>query len=99
MMSGDASQISPSSFYLDWRHRHLARSHLRRRPILSADFERGDGARDQRVLVGDTLSDDTLHRMVRRTLDHAPQSFALAGVSMGGMVALEMMRMGPERVT
>ena len=56
----------------------------------------GDGCR---CLVGDTLSDDTLPGMARRILDQAPQSFALAGVSMGGMVALEMMKAAPERVT
>jgi pimeloyl-ACP methyl ester carboxylesterase len=55
---------------------------------------------DERLcLVGDTLSDDTLPGMARRLLDRAPQSFALAGVSMGGMVALEMMKLAPERVT
>ncbi len=52
-----------------------------------------------RCLVGDTLSDDDLPGMARRILDHAPQSFALIGVSMGGMVALELMRIAPERVT
>ena len=50
-------------------------------------------------IVGDTLSDDTLVGMARRILDQAPPSFGLAGVSMGGMVALEMMRIAPERVT
>jgi pimeloyl-ACP methyl ester carboxylesterase len=50
-------------------------------------------------LVGDTLSDDTLPGMARRILGQAPQSFALAGVSMGGMVALELIRVAPERVT
>ena len=54
---------------------------------------------EYRCLVGDTLSDDTLPGMARRILDQAPQSFALAGVSMGGMVALEIMRVAPERVT
>ena len=37
--------------------------------------------------VGDTHSDDRLSGMARRILDHAPERFALAGVSMGGMVA------------
>lgn len=32
-------------------------------------------------------------------LADAPDRFALAGVSMGGMVALEIMRIAPERVT
>ncbi len=36
--------------------------------------------------------------MARRILDQAPERFALAGVSMGGMVALEMMRLAPERI-
>ena len=50
-------------------------------------------------LVGDTLSDDTLHGMAQRILDQAPETFALAGVSMGGMVALQIMRIAPWRVT
>jgi pimeloyl-ACP methyl ester carboxylesterase len=54
---------------------------------------------EYRCLVGDTLSDDTLPAIARRILGQAPPSFALAGVSMGGMVALEMMKAAPERVT
>ena len=54
---------------------------------------------DVHCLVGDTLSDDTLAGMARRILDRAPPSFALAGLSMGGMVAMEIMRRAPERVT
>jgi pimeloyl-ACP methyl ester carboxylesterase len=54
---------------------------------------------DYLCLVGDTLSDDSLQGMARRILDQAPRSFALAGVSMGGMVALEMMKAAPDRVT
>jgi pimeloyl-ACP methyl ester carboxylesterase len=54
---------------------------------------------DCHCLVGDTLRDDTLEGMARHILDQAPPSFALAGVSMGGMVALEMMKAAPERVT
>ncbi len=49
--------------------------------------------------VGDTLHDDTLPGMAARILADAPATFALAGVSMGGMVALEIMRVAPERVT
>jgi pimeloyl-ACP methyl ester carboxylesterase len=37
--------------------------------------------------------------MAARVLKHAPPKFALAGVSMGGMVALELMRAAPDRVT
>jgi pimeloyl-ACP methyl ester carboxylesterase len=50
-------------------------------------------------LVGDTLSDDSLEGMAQRILDQAPESFALAGVSMGGMVALQIIKMAPRRVT
>jgi pimeloyl-ACP methyl ester carboxylesterase len=50
-------------------------------------------------LVGDTLSDDSLEGMAERILDQAPESFALAGVSMGGMVALQIIKMAPRRVT
>lgn len=49
--------------------------------------------------VGDTLSDATLLGMAKCVLAGAPDRFALAGVSMGGMIALTIMRPGPERVT
>ena len=49
-------------------------------------------------LVGDTLSDDTLQGMAQRILDQAPETFALAGVSMGGMVAQEFALQYPKRV-
>ncbi|MBI1219382.1 MAG: alpha/beta fold hydrolase [Rhodobacteraceae bacterium] len=58
-------------------------------------------ALDGRVncLVGNTHGDNSLPGMARRVLDQAPATFALAGVSMGGMVALEIMRIAPQRVT
>lgn len=37
--------------------------------------------------------------MAERVLNDAPDRFALAGVSMGGMVAMTIMRLAPERVT
>lgn len=54
---------------------------------------------DVQCQVGDTLSDDSLHGMAARVLKHAPPKFALAGVSMGGMVPLEIMRAAADRVT
>lgn len=42
---------------------------------------------------------DTLSGMALRLLDQAPARFALAGHSMGGRVAVEVMRAAPERVT
>ncbi|WP_425230476.1 alpha/beta fold hydrolase [Sphingomonas sp.] len=48
--------------------------------------------------VGDTLRDDTLPAMAARVLAAAPPRFALAGVSMGGMVAMEMLAQAPDRI-
>lgn len=55
--------------------------------------------RDYDCRIGDTLHDDSVAGMARRILDDAPDRFALAGVSMGGMVALTILGMAPERVT
>lgn len=49
--------------------------------------------------VGDTLQDDSFESMARRILADAPERFVLAGVSMGGMVAMQIMRLAPERVS
>ena len=63
-------------------------------PALSAGRE---------VAVADLTRDDTIEGMARRVLDEAPAAaagrFALAGLSMGGYVALEIMRQAPERVS
>lgn len=42
---------------------------------------------------------DSLAAMARRLLDAAPPRFALAGHSMGGRVALEVLRLAPGRVS
>ena len=42
---------------------------------------------------------NSLPQMARQILDQAPERFALAGHSMGGRAALEVMRLAPERVT
>src|SRR5579864_3978190 len=49
--------------------------------------------------IMDLTRDDSLGAMARRALAAAPPSFALAGLSMGGYVAQEIMRQAPERVT
>ncbi|MGR3570443.1 alpha/beta fold hydrolase [Brevirhabdus sp.] len=41
---------------------------------------------------------DTVEALAAEILDHAPPRFALAGLSMGGIVAMEMSRQAPERV-
>lgn len=50
-------------------------------------------------MVADLTLDDSMPAMAARTLAAAPPRFALAGLSMGGYVALEIMRQAPERVT
>lgn len=49
--------------------------------------------------VADLTRDDSFAAMARRALAEAPPRFALAGLSMGGYVAQEIMRQAPERVT
>ncbi len=48
--------------------------------------------------VADLTIADTIAELATGVLAHAPQNFALAGLSMGGYVALEIMRQAPERV-
>lgn len=51
------------------------------------------------IMVADVSQDDTLGGMADRLLAAAPDRFALAGLSMGGYVAQEVMRRAPDRVT
>jgi pimeloyl-ACP methyl ester carboxylesterase len=48
--------------------------------------------------VADLAQDDSLAAMARRLLAAAAPRFALAGLSMGGYCAFEVMRQAPERV-
>jgi len=41
----------------------------------------------------------SIEDMAQKVLDSAPQHFALAGLSMGAMVAMEILQRAPERVT
>lgn len=50
------------------------------------------------VTVGDLTQDDDMGAMAQRILASAPPRFALAGLSMGGYVAMEILRRAPERV-
>lgn len=49
--------------------------------------------------VADLTLDDSVEAMAARALAMAPPTFALAGLSMGGYVAFEIMRQAPDRVT
>lgn len=55
-------------------------------------------AGDIQVMVGDLTRDESLGAMAERVLAAAPPAFALAGLSMGGYVAMEIMRRAPGRV-
>jgi pimeloyl-ACP methyl ester carboxylesterase len=50
------------------------------------------------VTVADHTRDDSMAGIARRILAAAPPRFALAGLSMGGYIAFEIMRQAPERV-
>ena len=51
------------------------------------------------VTVADLTRSNSIVAMAQDALAAAPERFALAGLSMGGYVALEIMRQAPERVT
>lgn len=51
------------------------------------------------ITVADLTLDDSVGAMAARVLGDAPETFALAGLSMGGYVAQEIMRQAPERVS
>ena len=50
------------------------------------------------VMVANHIRDDSMGAIAARVLSEAPPRFALAGHSMGGYIALEIMRQAPERV-
>jgi len=50
------------------------------------------------VMVADHTRDETMAAIARRILDGAPPKFVLAGLSMGGYIAFEILRVAPERV-
>ena len=51
------------------------------------------------VRCGDLTRDDSIAAMAARVLADVPGRFALAGFSLGGHVALEIMRRAPDRVS
>ena len=54
---------------------------------------------EQPVFHVDTTQSDSIANMAARALQDAPASFAVAGLSMGGILAFEIWRQAPERVT
>jgi len=61
-------------------------------PVMSALWRLGP------VTVANHIRDDNMGAITRRVLAEAPPRFALAGHSMGGYIAFEIMRQAPERV-
>jgi pimeloyl-ACP methyl ester carboxylesterase len=55
--------------------------------------------KNHRCFIADHTTANTLEGIARAILDSAPQRFALAGLSMGGYIAFEMLRQQPQRIT
>jgi pimeloyl-ACP methyl ester carboxylesterase len=53
---------------------------------------------DRNVVVADHSQDDSIPAIAARILRDAPDRFSLLGLSMGGYIAMEVMRQAPERV-
>ena len=56
-------------------------------------------SRERAVCVAPITAHDTVAALAAEVLTHAPPKFALAGLSMGGIVAMEMIRQAPERIS
>ena len=56
-------------------------------------------ALDIPTYVADLTTSDKLEEIAASVLENAPPSFAVAGLSMGGIVAFELWRQAPERIT
>ena len=54
---------------------------------------------DHAVMFAPTTKGERMEEIASQILSWAPSKFALAGMGMGGMVALEILRRAPERVT
>ncbi|MCC7346257.1 MAG: alpha/beta fold hydrolase [Variibacter sp.] len=50
------------------------------------------------VMIAEHREDDSVPAIAGRILSHAPPRFAVAGLSMGGYMVLEMLRQAPERI-
>ncbi len=53
---------------------------------------------DRTIVVGSVVGADSMAALAERVLDEAPETFALAGLSMGGIGAMEVVRQAPDRV-
>lgn len=53
---------------------------------------------DRAIIVAPIIG-DTITKIAARILDQAPARFALAGLSMGGIIAMEMWAQAPDRIS
>ncbi|MGH1367155.1 MAG: alpha/beta fold hydrolase [Maritimibacter sp.] len=58
-----------------------------------------DLSREFTLQVAQVCQQESIREMAAEVLHHAPNRFALCGLSMGGIVAMEVLRRAPERVT
>jgi pimeloyl-ACP methyl ester carboxylesterase len=70
--------------------------HLCSAPLWHAQIDALEPVAHARVMT--LYGSDHVAGLAKHVLDHAPQKFSLAGLSMGGYVALEIMRQAPHRV-
>jgi len=56
-------------------------------------------ARERAVMVAPVTGGERIEEIASGLLDQLPIKFALAGLSMGGIVAMEILRRAPDRVT
>lgn len=54
---------------------------------------------DTAVMVGPITQGERVEQIASQLLDQLPHRFALAGLSMGGIVAMEVLRRAPDRVS
>lgn len=54
---------------------------------------------DRPLMIADHRQHDTIPEIAASVLEKAPEKFSLAGLSMGGYIAMEIMRIAPERVS
>ncbi|WP_201746380.1 alpha/beta fold hydrolase [Veronia nyctiphanis] len=53
---------------------------------------------ERQVLVAELNGFSTMNELAHDVLENAPECFALAGLSMGGILAMEVIRQAPDRV-
>ncbi|MDP5347958.1 MAG: alpha/beta hydrolase, partial [Paracoccaceae bacterium] len=58
-----------------------------------------DLSRDHAVTIAPITQGERIEEIASGLLDILPAKFALAGLSMGGIVAMELLRRAPERIT